>query len=377
MRRFLYIVAIVVVLSCFGLATVAYVIGTSLSPDEEVAQSPGNRRPVVTRPADDARAVDLGIQTGSLPPGSDPVAVVRRVGPAVVTVLNERESDGSFSPGGTGTGFIISTSGDIVTNEHVVAGGDRFSVILQDGQERTADLVGSDPIADLAVLRMEGDVPGIVSLGDSDALLPGQRVLAIGSPLGSFTNTVTRGIIGAVERDFPGAGTYADLVQHDAAINPGNSGGPLVTLSGEVVGVNTLGVPRTEDGQLTQGLFFAVPSNHVSSVVTALIDDGRVVYPFLGVGYVVVDGRVAAEADLSVSMGALVTRVLPGGPAEGAGLREGDVILSIGDQDIGGRTTFFEALEPFVPGDVVDISVRRGDETFEAEVDLVERPADA
>ncbi|MEJ7763533.1 MAG: trypsin-like peptidase domain-containing protein [Thermomicrobiales bacterium] len=375
MRRVLSIISIVAVLSWCGLATGIYVV-TSDDPGEEIARSPGDGQPLATRLADEARAVELGIETGSLPAGSHPVEVVRRVGPAVVTVLTERESDGALATSGTGTGFIISTSGDIVTNEHVIAGGDRFSVILQDGQERATELVGSDPIADLAVLRMEGDVPGVVVLGDSDALRPGERVLAMGSPLGAYTNTVTRGIVSAIDRDFPGAGTYADLVQHDAAINPGNSGGPLVNLAGEVVGVNTLGVPETDDGQLAQGLFFAVPSNHVASVVTTLLRDGRVVYPFLGVGYVVVDGQVAAGADLSVTRGVLVTRVVPGGPAEMAGLREGDVILMVGDRALGGQITFIEALEPYAPGDEVEISIQRGERTFDTEVGLIERPVD-
>ena len=377
MRRIIYILSIVGVLACCMATSAIWVAVRSGGDRGEVARTQGDGQPETTLVDQVTRAAELGIEFGPLAAGSHPVDVVRRVGPAVVTVLNERESGGAFATGGTGTGFIVSVTGDIVTNEHVVAGGDRFSVILQDGEERSAELVGADPIADLAVLRISGDVPGVVSLGDSEALRPGERVLAIGSPLGSFTNTVTRGIVSAVDRDFPGAGTYANLVQHDAAINPGNSGGPLVNLAGEVVGVNTLGVPGTDDGQLAQGLFFAVPSNHVERTVSSLIRDGRVVYPFLGVGYVAVDGRVAAEADLAVTRGVLVTRVIPGGPAEMAGLREGDVILTIGDQTLGGQTTFIEALETYEPGDEVGLSVRRGDRTFQTQVDLIERPRDA
>jgi len=378
MRRIGLAVAILALLLCVGVVTLGGLVGSSgekAGPDTPSVRSTGDGGPT-DRADEEARARDLGVQLGTLPPGSDPVEVVRRVGPAVVTVLNRSQSGGSSFTSGSGTGFIISLDGDIVTNEHVVADGDRFSVVLQDGEEREAELLGADPIADLAVLRMTGDVPGVVPLGDSDALRPGERVLAIGSPLGTFTNTVTRGIISAVDRDFPGAGTYANLVQHDAAINPGNSGGPLVNLSGEVVGVNTLGVNETSGGQLAQGLFFAVPSNHVATVVEALVRDGRVVYPFIGIGYVVVDGQVAVEADLDVTRGVLVTGIVPGGPAERGGLREGDVVLAIGDLEIGGQTSFIEALEPLAPGDRVAVTVQRGDRRFDTELELVERPVD-
>ncbi|MGI8643873.1 MAG: S1C family serine protease [Thermomicrobiales bacterium] len=193
---------------------------------------------------------------------ADPVEVVQRVGPAVVTVINRQQArGGQLLQAGAGTGFIISDEGYIVTNQHVVEGGMSFDVILANGESRHARLVGEDRLSDLAVMQMEGPVPATVPLADSAQLQPGQRVLAIGSPLGAFTNTVTRGIVSAVDRDFPGAGTYANLVQHDAAINPGNSGGPLLNLAGQVVGVNTLGIQRNADGSPAQGLFFAVASN--------------------------------------------------------------------------------------------------------------------
>jgi S1-C subfamily serine protease len=182
--------------------------------------------------------------------------LVEQVRAAVVTVVNLQESTG-FGPGGdtqqagSGTGFIIDTDGNIVTNQHVVQGGDEFQVILADGTAVPATLIGADPFTDLAVVRMEGEVPATVPLGDSDALRPGQPVLAIGSPLGAFTNTVTDGIVSALNRDFPGAaqqGTaiYSNLIQHNADINPGNSGGPLFNLAGEVVGVNTLGLSQIQ-----------------------------------------------------------------------------------------------------------------------------------
>ena len=177
----------------------------------------------------------------------DASEIVERVMPAVVTVINEQRFGGGIFgetevEAGRGTGFVIDGSGNIVTNEHVVRGGTGFEVILSNGEKRDAALVGSDPLSDLAIVRMEGSPPSTVTFGDSESLQQGQPVLAIGSPLGEFTGTVTSGVVSALNRDFPtsaamaGEGIYTDLIQHDAAINPGNSGGPLFDLAGRVVG---------------------------------------------------------------------------------------------------------------------------------------------
>jgi len=152
-------------------------------------------------------------------------------------------------------------------------------VVFADGQEADGELIGADPTSDLAVLQVDVAVPAVAPLGDSNALRPGQPVLAIGSPLGAFTNTVSQGIVSALGRNLakePGRPALSGLVQHDAAINPGNSGGPLLNFAGEVIGVNTLGIQQTENGVLAQGLFFAIPSNTVREVATRLIEDGAV-----------------------------------------------------------------------------------------------------
>lgn len=306
---------------------------------------------------------------------SDPVQVVQEVGPAVVTVVNrQRARDGQLLQAGAGTGFIISDQGYVVTNQHVVEGGMNFDVILADGETRDAQLIGEDRLSDLAVLRIDDPVPATVPLGDSDELLPGQRVLAIGSPLGAFTNTVTRGIVSAVNRDFPGAGTYANLVQHDAAINPGNSGGPLLNLAGQVVGVNTLGIQQNADGSPAQGLFFAVPSNQVRQVAAELIENGRVVYPYLGVGYAPLTAQIVAQFDLAAEFGVFVTEVERGGPADQADLRPEDVILAVDGQAIDAENTFIEVLSTFRPGDQVTLTVQRGNRQFETNTRLDERP---
>jgi serine protease Do len=321
------------------------------------------------------------------------VDVVNQVGPAVVTVINEQManapgsgspqqpgsgSSGSLVPAGSGTGFIIDEQGDIVTNWHVVDQGQQFQVILASGETRDAKLIGADQVSDLAVVRISGDLPGIVSFGDSSQLQPGEPVLAIGSPLGAFTNTVTEGIVSAVGRDFPGGSggpqVYTNLIQHDAAINPGNSGGPLFDLQGEVVGVNTLGIP-SEQGQPVQGLFFAIPSNTVKQITQQLIANGKVVYPFMGVSTVSVTADVAAQAQLSVDHGEYVVQVVAGGPAATAGIKEGDVILAIDGQQIDAQNALSEVLFTHQPGDVVNVDIQRGDQQLTIQLTLAERPA--
>jgi 2-alkenal reductase len=311
--------------------------------------------------------------------GSDleTVDVVKRVGPAVVTVINEQEVEGfgEMQPVGSGTGFIIDSDGHIVTNNHVVEGGQQFVVIFADGEKRDATLIGADPISDIAVVQVSGEVPGTVPFGDSNALQPGQTVLAMGSPLGSFTNTVTEGIVSATNRDFPDptAWNYSNLIQHDAAINPGNSGGPLFNLAGEVVGVNTLGIPE-ENGQPVQGLFFAIPSSTVVKITQLLIADGEVTYPYLGVESLPVTPQLAAQENLSVDHGQLVTSVPPGTPAEEADIQPDDVILAIDGQEIDSQNLFSELLFAHKPGDTVEVTIQRGDEQLTVEVTLGTRP---
>ncbi len=221
----------------------------SAAPTTETAQAPA----ATERAEEDAAATMVQLQSGeaesgqlsspeagapSRPPDASGLAplsaveVVDQVWPAVVTVVNARLTgpfgSGDVQQSGRGTGFIIDDQGHIVTNEHVVSGSDRLEVIFSDGGKRAAELVGTDPLSDLAVVRVEGELPAVVAFGDSETLAVGQPILAIGSPLGEFSGTVTDGIVSALNRDFPGAtgeAEYNNLIQHNAAINPGNSGG--------------------------------------------------------------------------------------------------------------------------------------------------------
>ncbi|MGH2558902.1 MAG: S1C family serine protease [Thermomicrobiales bacterium] len=310
------------------------------------------------------------------------VEVVERVAPAVVTVINARESQSPFAggeevPAGSGTGFVIDDEGHIVTNWHVVTGSDDLFVIFENGERRDAELVGSDEISDLAVIQVDGNLPGIVPLGDSDALQPGQTVLAIGSPLGQFTNTVTRGIVSALGRSLAeqqGNPELTGLIQHDAAINPGNSGGPLFTLAGEVVGVNTLGLPQTQSGVPVQGLFFAIASNTVKEIAGKLIETGEVRYPFLGIaGPQSINPQIASQNDLPVDYGVYIREIVPGAPADEAGIAAGDIILAIDGERIDQDNSLTEVLFRHEPGETVSVTIQRGSETLEVEMTLGER----
>lgn len=316
-------------------------------------------------------------ETTELPGDRSAVQVVEAVAPAVVTVINEvvfdrGSGEDSSLDQGRGTGFIIDAEGHIVTNQHVVAGGDAFRVVFSNGEERDAELIGADSVSDLAVVRVEGEIPAVVSFGDSDALKPGQTVLAIGSALGALSNTVTQGIVSAIGRDFSGGG-YSNLIQHDAAINPGNSGGPLFNLRGEVVGVNTLGIPETQSGSPVQGIFFAIPSNSVAQIARTLIADGRVIYPFVGVSY---NPVILTDQDGNTSYGVYVYEIIPNSPAEDAGLRVDDVIIAIDGDQITQTDTFSELLYRYQPGETITATVIRNDRERDIDIELAERPGD-
>ena len=320
----------------------------------------------------------------------DAVTIAEQVSPAVVTVINlqrwnasmvDSATDPSMVPTppangspietGVGTGFFVSSEGYIVTNQHVVDGGESFLVLLNDGDDIEATLVGVDPIADIAVLKVDMMAPAVLSLADSEELKVGMPVLAVGSPLGEFTNTVTLGIISALGRSVPDLGLYTNLIQHDAAINPGNSGGPLIDANGHVIGVNTLGYMDA------QGLFFAVPAKTVRKVASALIAEGEVTYPFLGITARPVTREDAKSLGMDEPVGAFVVDFVDQTtPAGEAGIRQGDIILAIGGTEVTRDTPFVEALFDFRPGDVVDVVLKRGNTEVTVSVSLGTRPAD-
>jgi S1-C subfamily serine protease len=291
--------------------------------------------------------------------------VVARVGKAVVTVVNEQAGgffgSSQLQPAGTGTGFIIDDQGHVITNNHVVEGSQEIKVIFADGTEQKAQLLGADSFADLAVVKFDGPIPATVPFGDSDTLRPGDRVIAIGSALGDFTNTVTEGIISALNRSLQTSNGYnmENMLQHDAPINPGNSGGPLLSLTGEVVGVNTAVVRQAEPGVTAEGLGFAIPSNTVKDITAQMITTGKVVRPYLGISYDTLTPRAAAANNLPVDHGVVVTGIQQGSPAAQVGLQQNDVITRINDQDIDSDNPLMNVLFHYQVGDSVQLEVYR------------------
>lgn len=270
-----------------------------------------------------------------------------------------------------GSGFMISEEGYVVTNNHVVEGASEVEILLTDGTTRAAEVVGTDPATDIAVLRAEemSDI-AVAEWGDSDAMEPGAWTIAIGSPFG-LGGTVTVGVLSATSRVI-GAGPYDAFLQTDASINSGNSGGPLFNTSGEVIGVNTA---IFSPGGGNVGIGFAVPSRIAQNVVQQLIDTGNVERGFIGVSLQPIDDALARALDLDGSDGAIVTAVEADAPAEAAGIREGDVILSIDGQPTEDPREISRLVADIAPGTEVPVTVFRDGERIEVTLTLAEREA--
>jgi len=335
------------------------------------------------------------IQPVTLDPAAEQqlyIDLYRRVNPAVVAIL-VFQADGIEM--GLGTGFVIDKEGHIVTNNHVVEGGREFEVDFATGLKVRAELLGTDPTSDLAVLQVNvhPDQLSVLPLGDSDQVQVGQRVIAIGNPFG-LSGTMTVGIVSGLDRTLssdvtaPGGGSFSapDIIQTDAAINPGNSGGPLVNLNGEVIGVNK--AIESETG-VNSGVGFSIASNTVKKIVPALIEDGKYVYPYLGISST--DDLTLAEIealDLPRTTGVYVTSVSDGGPAGEAGLRGGtqptsieglrgggDLIIAIDGKEV---KTFAEMLSYLVNetsvGQTVTLTILRDGDQQDIKVILGARP---
>ncbi|MCP9838035.1 trypsin-like peptidase domain-containing protein [Cyanobium sp. N.Huapi 1H5] len=335
----------------------------------------------------------------ALTPHSFVADAARRVGPAVVRIDTERDvarppfdpalldpllrdlfgdPSGSTRERGQGSGVVIDGRRSLVlTNAHVVDSVDRVTVTLADGRQLDGTVVGTDPVTDLAVVRITGQ--GSLSaapLGDSEALEVGDWAIALGSPYG-LERTVTLGIVSSLHRDINSLGfadKRLDLIQTDAAINPGNSGGPLINAAGEVIGINTL--VRSGPGA---GLGFAIPINLAKKVADQLGEGGSVVHPYLGLQLVPLTARMARDNNkdpdallqLPERDGALVQRVLPESPAEAAGLHRGDLVVAIADQPVNTPSALLQQVERAQVGQPLPLKVVRG----QRELQLSIRPA--
>ncbi|HEU5230336.1 MAG TPA: trypsin-like peptidase domain-containing protein [Ktedonobacteraceae bacterium] len=304
-------------------------------------------------------------------------AVVTKVRPTVVQINVVTQNGGEL-----GSGVIIDPRGYIVTNNHVIAGGQKIQVVLFDGHTLPGQIAGTAPNDDLAVVKID---PGkiklaVATIGDSSKLRVGQEVLAVGNPLG-ITQTVTNGIVSALDRnvaDGPNGAILPGTIQTDAPINPGNSGGALVDLRGSLIGVPTLAALDPQFRTPANGVGFAIPSNRVKFIAPQLIESGKVTHTgraALGVQVTSVDPVIAAQNNLPVDHGALITNVTPGGPAAQAGLRAGDIIVQIDGKPVANVSSLSSALVSKNPGDKVAVGIYRGNQQETVNVTLGELPA--
>ncbi len=320
--------------------------------------------------------------------GPDVIGVAGKVKPATVLVQNlavvPRDLARAFGSGeiprGIGTGFIYDDAGYIITNHHVVEGAQRLQVVLPppDNRKLDARLLGADPQTDLALIKVDGEKLPTVPLGESGSVQVGQWVVAIGNALGLPGGpTVTAGVISALGRDvpFPGPQPQAPgqvlygLMQTDAAINPGNSGGPLVNLNGDVVGVNTAGAADAN------AIGFAVAIDAAKPIIEQLRQNGRVARGYMGIGTASLSQAQAHALGIPRSSGVLVVQVQIHGPAEAAGIQEGDLLFQIGDVPVDSRPEMEQALSTrYKPGDVVQVKILRDGAEMVVSVQLGERP---
>ncbi len=291
--------------------------------------------------------------------------VVAALQPSIVAILTDA---------GEGSGVVYTASGVVVTNDHVVDGAETIQVAFADGDRVQAEVVATDPRSDLAVLQAERDDLPAASFAEELPVV-GELAIAMGNPLG-FENSVTAGIISGLGRAIPGSAQLSpalvDLIQTDAAISPGNSGGALVDGDGRVVGINVAYIPPNTAGAVSIG--FAIPSPTVLDVVTQLLDDGEVRYPFLGITPLPLTPEIAERLDLGTEEGVIVQSVVDGGPADDGGLQPGDLLVSLGEQPVRGVEEFLAELRDYVPGDEVTVEVLRDGDREQFQVRLDERP---
>jgi serine protease Do len=385
----------------------AFYAGTQLSPADLRAVENGNFRIGITT----AEPILAPLQTFSSEEAAT-IAAVKKIAPAVVSIIikkniNNLTEDNKLyfidpftgkplsqpAPSATtpsttqkeiggGTGFIVSSDGYIVTNKHVVSDkGVIYSIFLSDGTEYSGTLLDTDPINDLAVLKIDGrDLP-TVELNDSSALQVGQTVLAVGNSLNEYRQTVSKGIISGLDRTITASdqsgrarAQLSGIIQTDAAINPGNSGGPLINLQGQVIGINTA-IDRSG-----QSIGFAIPINDAKFIIDSIKTSGRVVRPQLGVRYMMITKAVATANQLPVDYGALVIKgdssdalaVVPGSGADKAGIVENDIILELNGQKLDETNSLAKAIQKFHPGDTITVKVYHKGEQKDLNITLNE-----
>ncbi len=383
-----------------GVAILAFTVG-ACSPQSSVAasQADSQHAPVAAPSQPPSSPQPVGTLNGRVLP--DFATLVEQVGPAVVNVsaiekpkrvASQRRGNAEDDPvqeffrrfgvpqprgdydtpqrQGEGSGFIVSADGYILTNTHVVAGADEVTIRMTDRREYSAKVVGMDRRTDVAVLKIEGKDLPVVRLGDPSKLRPGEWVLAIGSPF-TFENTVTAGIVSATGRSMPGEDGLVPFIQTDVAVNPGNSGGPLFNLNGEVVGINSQIYSRSGGWM---GLSFAIPIDVANNVREQLVTTGKVTRGRIGVQIQEVTAQMAEAFGVDRPRGALVGQVIEGGPAEKAGVKTGDVILSVNGKPVERSAQLPSVVSAIKPGESARLEVWRDKATRTLTVKVDEFP---
>ena len=348
-----------------AVAVTNLVNGPGSQPSGVATQTPEDADPVSEVRIDESNAV---------------IDAVNRVAPAVV-LIQTSTGGGIFGGGtGTGSGVIYDANGWILTNRHVVEDAGSLIVELNDGRTFEATTYGIDPLTDLAIVKVDATDLPVAPVGSSTELEPGQLAIAIGNPLG-YKHTVTTGIVSGLGRQISAssanqesADLLRNLIQTDAAINPGNSGGPLVNSAGQVIGINT--AVSTE----AQGLGFAIPIDVAKPIMQQALDGEELVRPWIGVYYTPISPALAEAEDLPVDYGALIgtsdgqSAIIPGSPAEAAGLRDGDIIVGLNGEPLNEENDLATLILPYEVGDTITLRVLRDNAATEIEITLGELP---
>ncbi|WP_313560965.1 trypsin-like peptidase domain-containing protein [Diaphorobacter nitroreducens] len=330
--------------------------------------------------------IEAPSSTSAQPAAGSFSGAARRAAPAVVSintskaVRHPRSNDpwfqfffgdqGTQAQTGLGSGVIISPDGYILTNNHVVESADEIEVTLTDSRRARATVIGTDPETDLAVLKVDLDKLPVIVLGDSDQLAVGDQVLAIGNPFG-VGQTVTSGIVSALGRSQLGINTFENFIQTDAAINPGNSGGALVDVNGNLMGINTAIYSRSGG---SMGIGFAIPVSTAKLVLDGIVRDGQVTRGWIGVEPNELSPELAQTFGVKATEGVIITGVLQGGPAAVAGVRPGDVILSVEDKATNNVSQLLTAVASLKPGSAASFALQRGDARLQVSVVPGTRP---
>ena len=301
--------------------------------------------------------------------------VVAKVKPSVVAINVKVVTYDIFNRPtkveGAGSGWIVDKDGYIVTNNHVVEGADSLTVTLSDGSKFSAESIKTDPLTDLAVIKIDAHNLPALDIGDSSQIGIGDWVVAVGNALGMGISA-TSGIVSALDVSLSESAdqTIHGLIQTDAAINPGNSGGPLVNMAGEVIGIDSIKIAQVG----VEGMGYAISINEAMPIIKGLINTGYIVRPWLGIGLATVNKMVASFYNLAVDTGVLVTQVTPGGPADKAGLKAGDVITAIDSEEVASAGDLVQLINSYEVGQKVEITFWRGQTKNSVSLTLGESP---